>query len=536
MPRVTLKNTFLTVAEDEEVGSPIQANFRGSASPRSRSLDCSLLGRDPSFADEQIEKLNKILDVDSASASPAASSPRSERPGFHSPPEVALAPLGQNAAGQGPSVQELNELQRRLEQVCQSRPGSSPSQARPQGHMADSVIAAGRAAAGARSGKHVPKVSSACSVSTLASDSADDGEMALRSSKADGLGPFTLSQESGSFVRPIFLGVGAEVVPPTPSEIGSIWRGDNREADPSVEFDMTIEESPTTLPKMSSLVQSHLLQHPPHHLQKQYQHHESAWAETEFANPRARTNSGSSWLPRCSSNGSWADSIDDDNDEMLGASGGAAQDDTNLAAAPNSAPPSAGYPCPTGESPRGDMGVWGESSSRDCSPRGDMARFGGWRTLPKEYRHGHVPKNLDLADKYKQVDTTDITTLMIRNLPNRYTQRELIGELEDLGFAGAFDFLYIPLDKGTMSNVGYAFVNFVDSSWASKCMVTFQNYRFKRHRKISGKIAAVSPAHIQGLEANLAHYEHAAVNTAKLKQRRPVVIANISKTLASATK
>jgi len=32
----------------------------------------------------------------------------------------------------------------------------------------------------------------------------------------------------------------------------------------------------------------------------------------------------------------------------------------------------------------------------------------------------------------------------------------------------------------------------------------------------------------QSSEANLAHYEKSAVNTAKLKHRRPVVMANIS--------
>jgi hypothetical protein len=159
------------------------------------------------------------------------------------------------------------------------------------------------------------------------------------------------------------------------------------------------------------------------------------------------------------------------------------------------------------------------------------------RTLPKEYRHGHVPKNLDLAEEFRSKQTADKpppTTLMIRNIPNRYTQRELIVELEALGFTGTFDFLYVPLDKGTMSNVGYAFVNFVDPGNAEKCMEAFQGYRFKRHRKVSGKIAAVSVAHIQGLEANLAHYKNAAVNTAKMKQRRPLVMANISQSLLSA--
>ena len=52
-----------------------------------------------------------------------------------------------------------------------------------------------------------------------------------------------------------------------------------------------------------------------------------------------------------------------------------------------------------------------------------------------------------------------------------------------------------------MSNVGYAFVNFVNTDWANRCILTFQGYRFKRHRKSSGKIAAISTAHLQGLEA-----------------------------------
>mmetsp|Transcript_124283 Transcript_124283/g.247734 ORF Transcript_124283/g.247734 Transcript_124283/m.247734 type:complete len:374 (+) Transcript_124283:56-1177(+) len=149
--------------------------------------------------------------------------------------------------------------------------------------------------------------------------------------------------------------------------------------------------------------------------------------------------------------------------------------------------------------------------------------------FPKEYRHVHVPKYLDLEEEYKNTHQDQPpTTLMIRNIPNRYTQRELITELEDLGFAGSFNFLYLPLDKGTMANVGYAFVNFLESRWAERCMVVFQNYCFRRHRRHSRKVAAVSVAHIQGLEANLAHYESAAVNTAKLKQRRPLVVPNIS--------
>jgi len=128
-----------------------------------------------------------------------------------------------------------------------------------------------------------------------------------------------------------------------------------------------------------------------------------------------------------------------------------------------------------------------------------------------------------------------VTTLMLRNIPNRYTQAELISELEHLGFgSGSFDFFYLPVDKGTSSNVGYAFVNFVEESCAEKCLVVFQGHKFQKHRRSSGKTAAVSPAHIQGLEANLKHYENTAVNAAKNRQHRPVVIASMTRCLPDA--
>mmetsp|Transcript_137140 Transcript_137140/g.382505 ORF Transcript_137140/g.382505 Transcript_137140/m.382505 type:complete len:325 (-) Transcript_137140:362-1336(-) len=153
----------------------------------------------------------------------------------------------------------------------------------------------------------------------------------------------------------------------------------------------------------------------------------------------------------------------------------------------------------------------------------------------KDYCHRRVPKNKDLLQAYSFADQDrPPTTLMIRNIPNRLNQQDLIAELEDLGFAGTFDFLYLPLDQGrkhrhhgtrkAMSNVGYAFVNFVNHSWAERCMDVFRDHTFQG----SAKRSSVSVAHVQGLEANLAHYRTAAVNNAKMRQCRPVVMANIS--------
>mmetsp|Transcript_66950 Transcript_66950/g.143159 ORF Transcript_66950/g.143159 Transcript_66950/m.143159 type:complete len:354 (-) Transcript_66950:130-1191(-) len=147
-----------------------------------------------------------------------------------------------------------------------------------------------------------------------------------------------------------------------------------------------------------------------------------------------------------------------------------------------------------------------------------------------QYRHRRVPRRAKLDEEVADSAEARLpTTIMIRNIPNRYTQSDLIAELEDLGLAGTFDFLYVPLDTGTMASVGYAFVNFLEPYWAMRCMAEFENYVFRRYQRASCKVAHVSVAHIQGLDANLAHYEAAAVNKAKLKQRRPLVMAHISK-------
>eukprot|EP00913_Durusdinium_trenchii_P006633 g6232.t1 len=88
-----------------------------------------------------------------------------------------------------------------------------------------------------------------------------------------------------------------------------------------------------------------------------------------------------------------------------------------------------------------------------------------------------------------------------------FTHNQVPKNVDDLGFAGTYDFLYLPIDKGTLCNVGYAFVNFLEPQDAVRCSEVFHNYVFQRYRKARGKIAAVSIAHLQGLDANLQHYQ-----------------------------
>lgn len=153
----------------------------------------------------------------------------------------------------------------------------------------------------------------------------------------------------------------------------------------------------------------------------------------------------------------------------------------------------------------------------------DPGRLGRTR-----YLHKCVPKSVDFAQEYASSGQDKApVTLMIRNIPYRFTRNDFIADLERLGFAGKFDFLYLPIDKGTMCSVGYAFVNFIDTTWAALCMEKFRTHRFRVGSRHPGRLAAVSVAHVQGLEANLKHYANAAVSTSGESVARPVFNARL---------
>lgn len=150
-------------------------------------------------------------------------------------------------------------------------------------------------------------------------------------------------------------------------------------------------------------------------------------------------------------------------------------------------------------------------------------------TLKEEFQHSRVPRQHNLAEEFAKSDgAAEPTTMMIRNIPNRYTQRDLIKELEGLGLADTFDFFYAPIDMGTMGNVGYAFVNFIEPQHAAKCQELVNGYMFKKHQSRK-KIASVSVAHLQGLQANLAHYENTVVNgRSRARRCGPVILTNLT--------
>lgn len=99
------------------------------------------------------------------------------------------------------------------------------------------------------------------------------------------------------------------------------------------------------------------------------------------------------------------------------------------------------------------------------------------------------------------------TTLMLRNLPIKYTREDLVDLLVEKGFAGKFDFMYFPIDFETEGALGYAFVNCQTPADAEHMKRSLDG--FSRWSLPCSKVCSVSWSQpLQGLEAHVARYRN----------------------------
>jgi len=141
----------------------------------------------------------------------------------------------------------------------------------------------------------------------------------------------------------------------------------------------------------------------------------------------------------------------------------------------------------------------------------------------KPYHATQVPKATDLEAEFCAGGASaPPTTAMLRNIPNKFTQRSLREEIDEEGFAGRYDFFYLPMDVRNKTNVGYAFINFLEATDLRSFCHHFEGYHFKK--QASQKIATVCPAHVQGLEKNIQHLLKKAVTQFSDGEYRPIVL------------
>ena len=112
------------------------------------------------------------------------------------------------------------------------------------------------------------------------------------------------------------------------------------------------------------------------------------------------------------------------------------------------------------------------------------------------------------------------TTVMLRNIPNKFSQQKLMDYINGEGFDGRFDFFYLPIDFRNKCNVGYAFINFDNHETLLEFKNRFDGFKLPGYN--SQKVCVVTYARVQGLEANLVHYKNSPVAEVTVPEYRPV--------------
>jgi len=146
---------------------------------------------------------------------------------------------------------------------------------------------------------------------------------------------------------------------------------------------------------------------------------------------------------------------------------------------------------------------------------------------------GGGPKRTDYIKKFggpnetvegtAAASTQPITTMMLKNIPCRKSQEEVMLTIDEEGFGGRYDFFYLPRDVKFRANLGYAFINFITPEDAADFQNKMDGYRFPNSG--SAKACIVVPAHVQGALNNLQAFKRTEVMRSNRKPFFSSVVA-----------
>jgi hypothetical protein len=148
----------------------------------------------------------------------------------------------------------------------------------------------------------------------------------------------------------------------------------------------------------------------------------------------------------------------------------------------------------------------------------EMSMLRGWVPCPPGLC-GDFPQ---MASPQMGIQRDECTTVILRNLPCPFLREHLIKEMDAKGFAGLYNFVYMPIDFRTEMSMGYAFVNLVNVEEVQRFVLAFNG--FKDWPRPSAKICVVDMSRTQGLNANVERYRNSPVMGDEVPERfRPVI-------------
>jgi len=167
---------------------------------------------------------------------------------------------------------------------------------------------------------------------------------------------------------------------------------------------------------------------------------------------------------------------------------------------------------------------------RRLSTASTTASVMDYQNLRRESWSSVADSDFEHSDITELEGLATLTTVMIRNIPCRYSQRNLSDEVSAV--CANFDFLYMPPARKDGGSKGYAFVNFRDQESASMFIDQFQCHAFDKQPN-SLKRAEVGFAEVQGLEKNMKFYKRCKAMKTKFQ---PYVSKEVLRALKKANK
>jgi len=124
------------------------------------------------------------------------------------------------------------------------------------------------------------------------------------------------------------------------------------------------------------------------------------------------------------------------------------------------------------------------------------------------HAHSWAEEHLVAVDGCELIE--ERSTVMFRNVPNDYTRDHLMKILDEEGFEGKYNFIYLPVDFRSKSGFGYAFINLINGEVAEAFKDVFNG--FQKWSMPSQKVAEVTWSHpSQGLDVHVERYRNSPV-------------------------
>jgi RNA recognition motif-containing protein len=123
-----------------------------------------------------------------------------------------------------------------------------------------------------------------------------------------------------------------------------------------------------------------------------------------------------------------------------------------------------------------------------------------------------------------RVDQETRTTVLFRNVLATSKRSDLCMLLDNQGFRGQYDFLYVPANFKTMLSFGYSFVNFVSGQAAEAARQYFDGFQWNLRGESSVLETSWSNPH-QGYEVHVERFRDCPVmHSSVADEYKPIVL------------